>query len=188
MKHKKALLIIDMQKGSFTSETPRLDTEGVIYRINSLARVFRTSGCPVIFIQHDGTGTNEFIPGTVDWELLDDLTVTSTDIFIDKYANDAFYNTKLKSKLDEMRVNELFITGCATDFCVESTIQSALIKDYNITVVADGHTTGERPFRTAEKVVEHYNWVWQNLAPTGGKIMVKSFEQLKTEHTHNISL
>src|SRR5690606_35544843 len=84
------------------------------------------------------------------------------------------------SKLTELNITELFITGCATDFCIESTIQSALTKDYNITVVENGHTTGERPHLKAEKVIEHYNWVWRNMIPTKGKIEVKTFEEIKT--------
>lgn len=65
-----------------------------------------------------------------------------------------------------MGVKELYITGCATDFCVEATVQSALAKHYDVTVVADGHTTAERPYLSAEKVNEHYNWVWQHMIPT----------------------
>ncbi len=179
MKNKKALLIIDMQKGSFTPKTPRFDTNGIVNRINSLAEIFRKSNLPVIFIQHDGTEMNEFKPNTTEWELLDDLKVNPTDISINKYANDVFYNSILQSKLTELNINELFITGCATDFCVESTIQSALTKDYNIVVIEDGHTTGERPHLKAEKVIEHYNWVWQNMIPTKGKIEVKNFEDIK---------
>ena len=75
----------------------------------------------------------------------------------------------------------MFITGCATDFCVESTIQSALTKDYNITVVSDGHTTGERPHLAAVKVIEHYNWVWNNMIPTKGKIDVKSTAEIRSD-------
>jgi len=180
MKNSKALLIIDMQKGSFTLETPRFDTEGVIHRMNALAGLFRKSNDPVIYIQHDGTGTGEFEKNTLEWELLDALSITSTDIFIDKYANDVFYNSKLQSKLKQLNVSELYIMGCATDFCVASTIQSALTKDYDITVVSDGHTTGDRPYLTAQKVIQHYNWVWQNMIPTKGKIAMKSFEELNT--------
>jgi nicotinamidase-related amidase len=179
MKNKKALLIIDMQKGSFTPKTPRFDADGVVKRINELAELFRKTESPVIYIQHDGTGTGEFEKNTMEWELLDSLNVEPTDILIDKYVNDVFYNSELKSKLTELNVTELFITGCATDFCVESTIQSALIKDYTITIVSDGHTTGERPHLTAEKVIEHYNWVWKNMIPTKGKIDVKNLEEIK---------
>jgi len=183
MKKRKALLIIDMQKGSFTSKTPRFDTDGVVKRINELSEVFRKAELPVIYIQHDGTGTGEFEKNTLEWELLESLNVQRTDILIDKYANDVFYNSELQSKLIELNVTELLITGCATDFCVESTIQSALTKDYNITVVSDGHTTGERPHLTAEKVIEHYNWVWQNMIPTKGNISLKNLEQIKNDTT-----
>ena len=176
--NKKVLLIIDMQKGSFTSETPRFDRNGVVNRINSLSTIFRKSRFPVIFIQHDGTKQNEFIPHSTEWELLDDLEVESTDIFINKYANDSFYLSNLTEILLELNVHELFITGCATDFCVESTIQSALVKDYNIIVVADGHTTGDRPHLNAKKIIEHYNWVWKNIIPTKGKIIVSDFSEI----------
>ncbi len=178
MQKEKALLIIDMQKGSFTEQTPRFDTAGVVKRINALARVFRKLNYPVIFIQHDGSKENEFLPGTKEWELLDELDVKDGDILLNKYANDVFYKSELGKKLEELKSRELFITGCATDFCVASTIQSALTKDYNIVVVKNGHTTGDRPHLSAEKIIEHYNWVWQNMIPTGGSIRVKAFEDL----------
>lgn len=174
----KALLVIDMQKGSFTPETPRHDTPGVVNRINALATQFRASGNPVLFIQHDGSAMNEFIPKTTEWDLLDELVVESNDLLVDKYANDVFYQSNLQATLSQLGAKELFITGCATDFCVESTVQSALSKNFDITVIADGHTTGDRPHLKAEQVIAHYNWVWQNMIPTQGHLQVKAFEQV----------
>jgi nicotinamidase-related amidase len=179
MKSRKALLIIDMQKGSFTPQTPRFDTDGVVQRINELASILREQNWPVIYIQHDGTGSGHFEKNTEEWENLDALVVEPSDLRIDKYANDVFYHSKLQTTLTELKVNELLITGCATDFCVESTIQSALTKDYDITVVEDGHTTGERPHLGAEKVIEHYNWVWRNMIPMKGKLDVRSFDEIR---------
>jgi len=175
----KALLIIDMQKGSFTPKTPRFNTEGVVKRINALAQIFRAQNQPIFVIQHDGTGTGEFEKNTTEWENLDALIVKPGDVLIDKYANDVFYKSNLQAKLQALDIKELLITGCATDFCVEATIQSALTKDYDVTVVADGHTTGERPQLTAQQVIDHYNWVWQHMIPTQGKVTVKSFEEIK---------
>ncbi len=174
----KVLLVIDMQKGSFSQKTPRYDTQGVVNRINLLADRFRTSGNHVFHIQHDGTRDNDFVPNTEAWEILSELNVYKDDVLISKYANDVFYNSNLKLELDVHNITELYITGCATDFCVEATIQSALAKDYNITVVKDGHTTGSRPHLSAVKVIEHYNWVWQNMIPTKGAIKVESFETI----------
>ncbi len=67
MKKRTALLVIDMQKGSFTPETPRFDTEGVVSRINQLAAMFRAQNLPVIYIQHDGTGSGFFEKNTTEW-------------------------------------------------------------------------------------------------------------------------
>lgn len=173
---KKALLIIDMQKGSFTKKTPRYDSIGVVDRINRLSKAFRGEASPVIFIQHQGTG--EFEKDTWEWEILDQLELQNSDIIISKIANNAFYRTELEEKLTELAISELYITGCATDFCVESTIQSGLTKGFNITVVGDGHTTADRPFLSSEKVIQHYNWVWENMIPTLGKIIVRNTEDL----------
>lgn len=176
---KKALLIIDMQKGDFSPKTRRFDADGVIERINNLSKLFRMKNLPVIFIQHDGSRMNQFIPKTTEWELLDELNTTETDIFIDKYANDVFYNSNLKSKLEELNITDLYITGSATNFCIEATIQSALTKDYKITVIEDGHTSGDRPHLNAIQVIKHYNWVWQNMIPTKGRIEVIQLESIK---------
>lgn len=175
---KKALLVIDMQKGSFTPETPRYKTNEVVAKINELSEKFRSAGESVIFIQHDGTRSQEFIPNTEAWSLLDDLQTHKKDIFINKYANDVFYKSNLQNVLSELKINELYITGCATDFCVESTVQSALTKDYSITVVKDGHTTGDREHISAELIVRHYNWVWQNMIPTRGTIKVDNLKSI----------
>ena len=178
MKSKPALLIIDMQKGSFSPETPRWDTEGVVSRINKLAAVCRKANWPVIFIQHDGTNENDFIPGSERWKILSSLNVRDTDRIISKTANNCFYQSELEAYLQEKEVVELMITGCATDFCVESTVQAALCLDYKVKVVEDGHTTGERPNLTARQVIDHHNWIWRNMIPTIGNIQVLKTEEI----------
>ena len=172
----KALIVVDMQAGSFTAETPRIDSDQVIRRINALSDLFRNNRNKVIFVQHDGTLENCFIPGSPEWQILDSLVIKPEDTFIFKTANDAFYRTDLDTVLKANEIDEITITGCATDFCVEATIQSALVKDYKITIIKDAHTTADRPFMSAESVVEHYNWVWENMTPVNGKIEVMSFE------------
>ena len=176
----KALLVIDMQKGSFTDDTPRHDRQGVVNRINVISHIFREKGYPVIFIQHDGTSKDEFIPNSKEWELLDELFVEDTDFRINKFANDVFYQSSLSSFIPKDRIDELFIMGCATDFCVEASVQSALVKDYNVTVVKDGHTTADRPHVNAEDLIKHYNWVWSHMAPTQGQVSVLSSEEIQS--------
>ena len=179
MTNRKALIIIDMQKGCFKAESPKFETSEVIKRINCLSKTFRESDSPVIFIQQDSSKWNRFIPNTTEWEILSELEVSSEDISINKTANDAFYQSSLNSILKKSNVTELFITGFATDFCVEATIQSALTKDFDITVVKNAHTTGDKPHLKAKIIVEHYNWIWQNMIPTKGRIKVLDFKEVK---------
>ncbi|MGQ8337582.1 cysteine hydrolase family protein [Sunxiuqinia sp. A32] len=171
----KALLIIDMQKGSFIPKTPRYDAVNVIDRINQLSSYFRENNYPVIFIQHDGSRFDCYVPGTEEWEIIPSLIREGGDYVVSKTANDAFYRSKLDAVLKKLEVSRLVITGCATDFCVDSTVRSALNHDYYTTVISDAHTTADRPHLNADKIIEHYNWIWKEMIPTEGIIEVKSY-------------
>lgn len=173
----KALLIIDMQKVSFTPQTPRFEAGKVIERINTLSGVFRKHGLPVIFIQHDGIRENYCRPGTEEWEILDEVIRLPEDEVISKQVNDAFYQTRLHQFLQMNNITELVITGCATDFCVDATVKSALVHDYNLTIISDAHTTADRPYLTAPQIINHYNWVWSELTPTEGIVKVVKLEE-----------
>lgn len=175
---KKALLIIDMQQGDFPPNKARYRADEVVEIINHLSAQVRADGL-VVFIQHDGSREGAFIPGTADWELLPQLNRTDADLVVSKTANNAFYQSELHAVLQMHAVNELLITGSATDFCVDATIQGALALDYEVTVVADGHATGlHRPTIDAQEIIDHYNWKWAEFTPTQGKILVKTHTEL----------
>ena len=166
-----------MQNTSFTPGTPRFDSEAVIQRINKLSHKFRLAGDKVILIQHDGTKEGFCIPNSLEWEILSSLDIKSGDLIISKTANDSFYRTKLKEELLKLDIHELIVTGCATDFCVDSTIKSALVNDFNIIVIKDGHTTADRPNLNAKQVIDYYNWIWSEMTPTKGRIKVIDFDK-----------
>jgi len=103
------------------------------------------------------------------------MLIKTGDEIISKTANDAFYNTTLKDILTQNNIKEIKITGSATDFCVDAKVKSALTKDYNITVISDGHTTKNRGDINAKQLIDYFNWLWKELAPTEGKIEVIDF-------------
>jgi nicotinamidase-related amidase len=175
----KALLIIDMQKGSFKPYSCRHDTLGTIDRINSLSSKFRANNYPVIFIQHDGSKQNCFFPNSVDWQILPELIRLPSDITLNKTANDSFYKTSLQSILSDNKISELFVSGCATDFCVDTTVKAALSRDYKVTVIEDAHTTASRPYIDAQTVINHYNWLWTDMSPTKHKLAVTKTINIK---------
>ena len=175
---KKALVIIDMQVGSFTPATPRYESDRVIEKINRLSSKFRSNGDYIIFIRHDGTKEGYFYPGSDDWQILPSLNQQPGDIYIEKTINDSFYHSELQSTLLKLGVNDLYFVGCATDFCFDATVKSAISKDYNITIVKDGHTTADRPFVNAKTLIDHYNWLWSDLTPAAFPIKVISCDEI----------
>lgn len=173
-----ALLIIDMQKGLFVAETPRYDSDGVINRINTLGKAVRERGGMVVFIQHDGSKGNLLEPGTEGWEILPSLNRKPTDIVVNKAACDSFYKTELAQVLDRNKIRRLIVTGCATDFCVDTTVRAAFSLDYQVIVVSDCHTTSDRPFVDAASLIQHHNWLWKNLIHPEAQIEVMEMENL----------
>jgi nicotinamidase-related amidase len=171
MKH--ALVIIDMQQGSFTPAAPKYDADGLIGRLNRLAEAVRRAGGAVVFIQHDGPAGDPHHPGQPGWHLLPDLDLRPGDAIIRKRCCDAFLDTSLSDFLSSNAIEHLIITGCATDYCVDTTVRSALARRYHTIVPSDGHTTSDRPHLPAEKIIEHHNAIWADFIAPDGPALVR---------------
>jgi nicotinamidase-related amidase len=170
MKH--GLVIIDMQQGSFTPATPRHDADGLVRRLNRLADVVRGANGRVVFVQHDGPPGDPHHPDLAGWQLLPNLNVCEDDVSIGKRFCDAFLGTGLADFVKAQAIDRLIITGCATDYCVDTTVRSALARGHATIVPSDGHTTSNRPHLPAEKIIEHHNAIWADfIAPNGPAIV-----------------
>lgn len=169
-----ALLIIDMQVGSFTPLSSRHDSAGLIQRLNRLAAQTRAENGVVIFVQHDGPPGDPHQPQTAGWSILPELEVKDDDIIVRKRSCDSFLHTDLADVLERRAVDELVVTGCATDYCVDTTVRSALGRGYRTTVPGDGHTTGtKRAHLSAEQIIAHHNAVWADfISPAGAARIV----------------
>ena len=164
-----ALLIIDMQQGSFTDEeAPRYDAAGLVERLKTLAKRVRAADGLVIYIQHDGPEDDPHHPSKPGWQLLADLDVLPADQIVRKTACDAFLYTELDGLLADRGIRHLIVTGCATDYCVDTTVCSALARGYETTAPSDGHTTLDRPHLSARKIIEHHNAIWSDFIAPGG--------------------
>ena len=157
-----ALIVIDMQVGLLNGK-PKHDLRGVIERINRLAAKIREKSGVVIFVQHCSGAEDDFVPGTPGWALLPELDRAAADIVIRKILNDPFVDTGLAACLKEIAPERVFITGWATDLCVDATVRSAVSNHHNVVVVTDGHTVNDRPHLDAASVIRHHNWVWSHL-------------------------
>ena len=67
-------------------------------------------------------------------ELIDALDVQAEDLVVDKRRFSAFLGTDLQRLLDERGIGRLVVAGVRTDYCVESTVREAFMRDYEVLV------------------------------------------------------
>ena len=171
---KSAILIIDVQIGLVTGAYKELSVIKAINR--SISKVRESSGI-VVFIQHYHSSYEPLMRGNIEWDLHPDLAKSRNDLVIEKETSDAFYETSLDKLLKENDIEHLFVTGLQTEFCVDTTCRAALSRGYSITLVSDGHTTGDSHL-PAETIIDHHNKVLANLAYPNTSIQVKISNEL----------
>ena len=129
-----ALLVIDMQRAALDG---CVDADALVERINELARRANASDAPVVFVQHEGNGEPE--RGTPGWELADGLERPEGSHLVAKRFRDAFADTELEDLLRRHGVGRVVVTGVHSDYCVQMTALSAVVRGFDLTLVADAH-------------------------------------------------
>jgi nicotinamidase-related amidase len=137
-----ALLVIDVQNANTANGWQR---EEVIGRIRALIDKAKAVGAPVIWIQHDQPGS-QLERGSDGWQIVEQVRPGHGESVIEKQYLDAFADTSLRKELDALDVGHLVICGAATDACIRTTTQRAQVEGYDVTLVADGHTTDVGPW------------------------------------------
>jgi nicotinamidase/pyrazinamidase len=83
------------------------------------------------------------VQGTEGAELHPSLDRAKVDVVVDKGQDPSsqgysgFQDTRLGDLLRERGVDRLFVTGLATDYCVQNTVLEALREGFDVTVVED---------------------------------------------------
>ncbi|AEE44944.1 isochorismatase family protein [Cellulomonas fimi] len=129
-----AVLVVDLQVGVLPQ---CVDVEGVLARTNALTSRARTEGVPVVWVQDE----QDFARDSDGWRLHPDLVVLPGEARVHKAYRDAFAGTDLQSVLARTGTTHLVLAGAQSDYCVRTLGQSAAAAGYDVTLVADCHTT-----------------------------------------------
>ncbi len=159
-----ALLVIDIQKG-FCDPESRMQKAGVgtenqraiIPNLLRLIELARGYGMPVFFSQQvhfpedvtrrrrriashqakqrwtpclRGTWEVEFMPAI-------EAAIRPEDFVLEKHRASLFFQTTLDVKLRMLGIEQVLISGCNTEFCVETTIRDAYYRDLDVVVLRD---------------------------------------------------
>jgi nicotinamidase-related amidase len=154
-----ALLVIDVQNGVVADGH---DRDAVIANIATLVDKARAEKVPVVWVQHS---SDELAEGSEAWRYVPELTRGESEPVIHKRYGDSFEDTDLEAVLAERKVGRLVVSGAQTDACVTSTLHGAIVRGYDVTLVADAHTTEDLTEWGApppDKVIDHTNLYWGN--------------------------
>jgi nicotinamidase-related amidase len=177
MKTQSALLIIDVQKGLF--DEAYVEDAAVLTCIAELLEMARDQHIPIVYVQHEADAGQPLEAETPDWQIHPMISPHPEDIVIRKRASDAFYNTLLHEKLQSLEVNRLIVTGAQTEFCVDATCRRAASLNYDVCLVADGHTTGDNGILTTAQIVAHHNHLLSQLAHPTHPISVQPATEIQ---------
>ena len=130
-----ALVVIDAQMG-VVGEAYHHDE--VLDKINLLLDRARTSGTPVIYVQHIDPWMEQ---GTSLWQIHSKVAPHEGEPAIQKKSPDSFHETRLKAELEARSIKRLVITGGQTQFCVDTTVRRAVAQGYDVLLASDAHTT-----------------------------------------------
>ncbi len=150
-----ALLVIDAQVGLLDKAYRR---DEVVARIADLIAKARTAGAPIIYVQHDSDEAGDLLAiGTPGWRIHPALAPQGADPVVHKRSSDSFYETPLQQELDARRITRLIVTGMKTETCVDTTSRRAVSLGYDVTLVADAHTTTDTDTLPAVHMIAYHN-------------------------------
>ena len=153
-----ALLIIDMQVGLFHGPEKPHDGERVLANIQHLTHQARLQHVPIYAVRHTGPAGSPIAAGSPFWQLLPELELDAeADHVFDKSRPNAFHGTDLAQQLKSRNVEDLYLVGMRTQFCVDATCRAAADLGFKPLLVADAHTCMDTPTLPAQAIIEHHN-------------------------------
>ncbi|RJQ78904.1 isochorismatase family protein [Amycolatopsis panacis] len=159
-----ALLVVDVQNGVMAESH---EPGAVVANVRVLVEKARQARVPVVWVHHSD---EELIKGTTAWRSVPELVRAEAEPLVEKEYGDAFEDTVLEPVLAGLGVGSLVVSGAQTDACIRSTLHGALARGYDVTLVGDAHTTGDRAgpgLPSAEQVIAHTNLYWRFQAAPG---------------------
>lgn len=159
-----ALMVIDVQNGVVEGAHQR---DAVIANIAELVDKARAAAVPIIWVQHSDAQLER---GSEAWQYVPELSRQESEPLVHKSYGDSFEGTDLEEVLAAAGVGRLLVAGAQTDECIRSTIHGAFVRGYDVTLVADAHSTEDLTAWGApppELVIAHTNLYWENQSAPG---------------------
>lgn len=117
-----------------------------------------------MFVQHSDAQYEPMQPGNPGFDVHPDFAPLPGQPIAHNRARDTFYQTNLEDMLHAIGTVTLITGGFQTELCIDTTCRSAQSHGYDVVLVSDGHSTGDRHGFTARQIIDHTNAVLPEVA------------------------
>jgi nicotinamidase-related amidase len=179
-----ALLVIDAQQELIEGNEKECSVykkEELLNNINLVIEKAKESDILVVFVRDKDVGGGE----GEGFQVHQKINISPTSMIFDKKATNSFYGTGLLDYLRDHEIEHLVIMGCQTEYCIDSAVRTATINGFDITLVADGHSTRDSSVLTAEQIIGHHNKTLHGHYNVDNFAVVRKSEEDLFQPTHN---
>lgn len=184
-RNRKVLLVVDVQNGVVQDAWNR---DEVVSKIATIVNAARNRSLPIVWVQHNEP---EMPIDSGYWQLVPELKIALNEPLVHKQFRSAFEDTDLENRLAELQADHLIVIGAQTNNCIRSTVYSALEKGYDVTLIADAHTTSDEDWNgqiiSAENAILEQNRTLENYELPGRRCEVKTMSEFLSETETAIS-
>ncbi|HDX9613027.1 TPA: cysteine hydrolase [Bacillus toyonensis] len=152
-----ALLIIDVQVGSFEDKKILYKEKELLKTIQILISKARSVQSPIFYMKFNGQSGSPLGRGTRGWKIHKSITPSAQDIVLEKNHPDSFHKTNLQQELDIKNIERIVIAGIQSEICIDATCRRAYSLGYDVILVKDGHSTYDSALLSASQIINHHN-------------------------------
>ena len=149
-----ALVVIDLQVAIVDGEEPTYRRDELLETVSGLLAEARKEGVPVIFIQHTEDKYEPLSEGNPGWQVHPrSRHCRASELF--RSALPIPLRSPPSQWLDALGITHIVVAGMQTEMCVDTTSRRAVSLGYDVTLVADAHSTFDTEVITAEQIIAH---------------------------------
>ncbi len=153
-----ALLCVDLQVGFTRGKTPLFDVDRLLETVGDLQRAARKGGLHVIHIRFDGPPGHATETHSPHWMFEEAVAPAPDDIVVGKESCDSFFQSDLEKELRRLAISKLYVAGCITEMCIDSTSRSAASLGYDVSIISDAHSTPDGTLSGCPAPAERIRW------------------------------
>lgn len=141
-----ALVVVDVQVGVMARAW---DAPRAITQVARAVERARAAGVPVVWVQHHD---QQLVKDSPEWQWVPELAPQPGDVRVHKQYESSFESTTLEGELAQRGVSHIVLAGAMTNWCIRATAYAALERGYDLTLIADAHTTETLEMRDGTRI------------------------------------